>query len=109
MAASLKKLVRDPEKLQVYDEIIKTQLQEGIVEEVIPSMITDEKKQFFISHEMVVKEEAETTKNRIVYDTSARAGENSASLNECLEVRCRIVFVIYSIGIGPNQFSLQMI
>ena len=86
LANSLKKLNRDPEKLQVYDDIIKTQLQEGIVEEVVPSMITDEKKQFFIPHKMVVKEEAETTKNRIVYDASARAVDHSPSLNECLEV-----------------------
>ena len=68
------------------DDIISTQLREGIIEEVIPLMITDEKNQFFIPHKMVVKEEAETIKNRIAYDAPARAGAHSPSLNECLKV-----------------------
>ena len=40
--------------------------------------------EFYIPHKPVVKEGAETTKLRIVYDASARAYPDAPSLNECL-------------------------
>ena len=40
---------------------------------------------FYIPHKPVVRENAETTKVRIVFDASAKANEDSPSLNECLE------------------------
>ena len=41
--------------------------------------------EFYISHKAVVREAAESTKLRIVYDASARETEKSPFLNECLE------------------------
>ena len=41
-------------------------------------------KEFYIPHKAVIRETAETTKMRIVYDASARATPESPSLNECL-------------------------
>ena len=43
-------------------------------------------KEFYIPHKAVVRESAESTKLRIVYDASARASEKAPSLNECLHV-----------------------
>ena len=43
-------------------------------------------KEFSFPHKVVVRENAETTKMRIVYDASARANSSAAPLNECLEV-----------------------
>ena len=64
-----------------YDAIIREQLQNKVVE-VAPEEIVG--KEFYIPHKAVVREMAETTKMRIVYDASARATPESPSLNECL-------------------------
>ena len=67
--------------LSEYDAVISEQLEQGIVE-IAPEKV--EGKEFYLPHLTVVREEAETTKLRIVYDTSARAHSNAPSLNECL-------------------------
>ena len=78
----LRKLDKQPGMLDKYDEIIQGQLTEGIVEEAEgePS-----EKTFYIPHKPVIKEKAETTKIRIVYDASAKTNEAEMLLNDCLE------------------------
>ena len=80
----LDSLARKLEKsglLERYNDVIKDQLEQGIVERAdeIPKG-----REFYIPHKPVVRESAESTKLRIVYDASARASEHSLSLNECL-------------------------
>ena len=80
----LDSLARKLEKsgyLERYNEVIKDQLEKGIVEraEEIPKG-----REFCIPHKPVVRESAESTKLRILYDASARVSENLPSLNECL-------------------------
>ena len=41
-------------------------------------------KEFYLPHRAVVRENAETTKLRVVYDASAHAHNNAPSLNDCL-------------------------
>jgi hypothetical protein len=77
-------LVRKLERsdlLERYDKVIKDQLEQEIVERASE---VPQGREFYIPHKPVVKESAESTKLRIVYDASARASENSPSLNECL-------------------------
>ena len=69
--------------LSEYDGVISEQPEQGIVEKA-PEKV--ERKEFYLPHRTVVREEAETTKLRIVYDASARAHSNTPSLNECLHV-----------------------
>ena len=38
----------------------------------------------YIPHHEVIRVDKETTKLRVVYDSSVRAGRNSPSLNDCL-------------------------
>ena len=75
------KLRKDPKLLEQYDQQIHKCLEEGIIEKA-PDDIKG--KEFYLPHKAVVKENAETTKVRIVYDASAKP-EGSPSLNECLE------------------------
>ncbi|XP_046841821.1 uncharacterized protein LOC124435934 [Xenia sp. Carnegie-2017] len=64
-----------------YSEIIEQQKVEGIVEAAKHEARGVE---FYIPHKPVVRERAETTKVRIVYDASAKANNEAPSLNQCL-------------------------
>ena len=77
-----KKLQKEPVLLAQYDQIIQDQLETGIVERVTSEPVGRE---FFIPHKPVIRESAESTKLRIVFDASAKANEKSPSLNDCLE------------------------
>ena len=69
--------------LETYDDIISKQIKEGIVEIVDDTNdAPDIGDVTYLPHRPVIKNDKSTTKVRIVYDASARAGE--CSLNECL-------------------------
>ena len=68
--------------LEAYDKIIQDQIKQGIVERAENEATN---KEFYIPHKPVVRESAETTKIRIVYDASVRADPKVPSLNDCLE------------------------
>ena len=72
------------DQFNTYNDIIRDQQENGIVEKV------DEKSrcqnnEYYMPHKAVVRETAQTTKVRIVYDTSATISSKNVSLNECLE------------------------
>ena len=77
----LRRLRRDPEILYEYDATIRSQLQQGIIEEVEESPGECENVHY-LPHHAVIRRDKETTKVRIVYDASARS--TGCSLNECL-------------------------
>ena len=97
----VKQLQKDPDLFEKYDEIIKDQLAKRIVEKA-PSEANG--KEFYIPHKPVVRESAESTKVRIVYDASARAYGEAPSLNECLEKTLRFTKALF--GLGPSPFLL---
>ena len=82
LKAQLGKMRKMPEILEEYDSIIKQQLEEGIIEPV-PERPTG-KRITYIPHQPVVREEAATTKIRVVYDASGKATKEVKSLNDCL-------------------------
>ena len=67
--------------IERYDKVIKDQIEEGIVERTTEPV---KSREFYIPHKAVVREAAESTKLRVVYDASARANKGAPSLNECL-------------------------
>ena len=68
-----------------YDRIINEQLQNGIIEQVYPSLMEPHDQRIhYLSHHPVVHENATTTKVRIVMDASAKITADAPSLNECL-------------------------
>ena len=82
----LESLAKRPKKagqLEDCDAINKELLQEGIIEET-PLAVTG--REFYIPNKGVVRESAETTKMRIMYDASAKVYDSAPSLNDCLEV-----------------------
>ncbi|XP_070537520.1 uncharacterized protein [Ptychodera flava] len=70
-------------RLEEYDEIMREQINMGVIEPV-PANQTGETVHY-VPHQAVIRDKAETTKMRIVYDCSARANVRSPSLNDCLE------------------------
>ena len=64
-----------------YDDIIREQLESGVIE---PAPTTAQGTEFYIPHKAVVRETAATTKVRIVYDASAKVNPDAPSLNDCL-------------------------
>ena len=72
----------DPEIFEKYDNIIKKQLAEGIIERVTSQ---PNGKEYYISPKLVISENAESTIMRIVYDASAKSNCSNPSFNECLE------------------------
>ena len=71
-------------KLEEYHQIMKEQLNAGIIEPVPKSPTVEVV--HYIPHQPVIKESAELTKLRIMYDCLARASKDVLSLNDCLEV-----------------------
>ena len=79
---SLVKRLRSQGIIEQYDQVIQDQIKAGIVERVTgPST---GQREFYIPHKAVIRESAESTKLRIVYDASARAHSAAPSLNDCL-------------------------
>ena len=70
-------------KLQENDQIMQEHVANGIMEPV-PTHPTGEVVHYR-PHQAVIRENAETTKMRIVYDCSSRANAQTASLNDCLQ------------------------
>ena len=84
MKSQLKQLRKEPELLKEYDAIIKEQVELGIVEPV--AELEKANKVHYLPHEAVIREDAVTTKVRIVYDASSKESKLGTSLNDCLHV-----------------------
>ena len=84
MKGQIRKLRKEPEVLEEYNEVIKEQLTSGVIESVTKLERAD--KVHYIPHLAVVRKEASTTKVRVVYDASAKLGKGGTSLNDCLHV-----------------------
>ena len=84
MKSQVRKLRQTPIILKKYDEIISQQVEEGIIEQV--AELEPEWKVHYLPHRAVIRENAETTKLRIVYDASCKDRKLGVSLNDCLHV-----------------------
>ena len=97
----VQKLESKPELFQQYCEIIKDQEKQGIIEKVTRE---PEGREFYLPHKPVVRESAESTKVRIVYDASAKANDDSLSLNDCLETGPPLQNLVWNILVR-NRFK----
>ena len=62
----------------------------------------------YIPHKPVVRESAESTKLRIVFDASARSNERSLSLNDCLETGPRLQKLLWDILVRNRLKSVAL-
>ena len=99
LISTLKRMNKDSPLLKEYDRKINEQLQSGIIEQVYPSLMKPhDQRVHYLSHHPVVRENADTTKVRIVMDASAKITADTPSLNECLytgpSLTCDIIIEI---------------
>ena len=73
---------RDKELSKGYEEIVRQQLDSGIIEHA-PDEPTG-KRVFYMPHEPVVRQDAVTTKIPMVFDASAKPQPLGSSINECM-------------------------
>ena len=80
---NVERKLRNNEHLQTeYTEIIKEQLDKGIIEKV-PLQPTGERV-YYLPHKPVVRQDATTTKVRMVFDGSSKAHPLTSSINDCM-------------------------
>ena len=84
LKSQVHKLKDTPEIFEKYNEVISQQLRDGTVEQV--TELDPATKVDFLPHRAVTREDAETTKLRVVYDTSCKERKTGVSLNNCLHV-----------------------
>ena len=77
-------LKTQPEILKQYDQVIKEQLESGVVEEVRQDQVLEPGNVHYLPHRGVVRLDRDTTKVRVVYDASSKVFR--PSLNDCLHV-----------------------
>ena len=83
------------QRLEEYNTVMEEQLAQGIIE-LVPEPITGEVIHY-IPHQPVIRDEAESTKMRIVYDCSAKKDLQSPSLTDCLEIGSPLQPMIFNI------------
>ena len=84
LSTVIKKLKTQPEILKQYDQVIKEQLESGVVEEVRQDQLLEPGNVHYLPHRGVVRLDRDTTKVRVVYDASSKLF--GPSLNDCLHV-----------------------
>ena len=95
LKSQVRKLKQDPKILCEYDRIISEQLETGIISRV--TEMEDPEKVSYLPHSAVVRENAETTKVRVVYDASCKDKNTGTSLNDCLHVGPSLTPLIFDI------------
>ena len=79
-----KKLTKNPELHEGYDEALREMESSGVIEEVPSEEVHCANPTFYLPHRPVVRESSSSTKIRPVFDASAK-GLNKVSLNDCME------------------------
>ena len=79
-----RRLLKTPNILQEYNQIIREQLNQGIIEVIVNPNNTGANHVHYLPHYAVIHQDKQTTKVRVVYDGSAKSVESPLSINDCL-------------------------
>lgn len=93
--------------MTAYDAIIKEQAEVGIIERVLELETPD--KVHYLPHHAVIRNEAKTTKIRVVYDASSKEGKRGVSLNNCLHVGPALSPLLYDILIRFREKRVAVV
>ena len=107
LISQIKCLKKDPDKLKAYDDVIKEQLETGVVKPV-PDEATDNRIHY-VPHHDVWKHDAVTTKLRLVYDASAKERKRDRSLNECLHKGPPITPLLFDVLVRFRMLPVALV
>ena len=93
------------DKYEAYDEIIQSQLKEGIIESAPEKL---QGKEFYLPHKGVERANPESTKLRVVYDASAKEQSNSPSLNDCLNPGPPLQNKLWSVLVQQRSYPVSV-
>ncbi len=77
-----RKLKQNQQPKDEYEKIVREQLKDGIIEKSEGKSTSE--RVFYMPHKPVIKENASTTKVRMVFDASARPHPLANGVNECM-------------------------
>jgi hypothetical protein len=98
------RLKSQPELLKEYDNVMRQQLETGIIEPV--SKPTEFDSTHYLPHHGVIRREKLTTKVRVVFDGSAKHGDATLSINECLEKGPNLVPHLFDVLVKFRGFPI---
>lgn len=76
--------MKTPNILQEYNQIIREQLDQGIIEVIVDPNNTGASHVHYLPHHAVICQDKQTTEVCVVYDGSAKSVESPLSINDCL-------------------------
>ena len=104
----LKRLRQDPEVRLEYHAVMQEQLRQGIIEKVVDdSPKSASGTVHYLPHHAVIRRDKTTSKLRIVYDASARAG--GPSLNDCLFSGPKFIQNIFDIILRFRSYKVALV
>lgn len=91
------KLSQEPALLNEYNNIIKEQEKNGIIERAEELCSKEEINRgiHFLPHHALVRKDQETIKVHIIYDEFAKSSKQGRSLNDCLETGPNLIPLIF--------------
>ena len=105
LSALVHRLQQKPDVLKSYDDVIKNQLESGIIEKVNNEESVASGKVHYLPNREVIRLDKETTKLRVVFDASAKS--TGPSLNDCLYVGPPMSPLLYNILLRFNFASIR--
>ena len=106
LSSLISRLKTNTNLLQEYDNIIEDQITSGVVEPA-NDVLVPVGNVHYLPHREVVREDKNTTKVRVVYDTSAKGP--GTSLNDCLHTGPSLNTLIFDILIRFRVYKVAMI
>ena len=103
-------LKKSPELATEYSKVIEDQKKQGIIEEFNPFLEKAEVgKTHYFSHHAVIRQDALTTKVRVVFDGSAQCDPGLPSLNDILETGPSTVPAIFDILLCFRSYKIPLV
>ena len=107
LKSQIKKLQNHPDLLNECHKIVKDQEERGIIEKV--SELPAAEREYYMPNQIVVREHAETTKVRMVFDASSKEGKRGTSLNDCLHVGPSLTPMLFEILIRFREHNVALV